>query len=45
MTLVLFYMDKMCLVLEHCRVTFCFSFDVLIQLNPIQVNIEGGGPS
>ena len=23
--------------------TFCFSFDVLTKLNPIQVNIEGGG--
>ena len=28
-----------------CSMTFCFSFDVLIKLNPIQVNIEGGGPS
>ena len=27
-----------------CSMTFCFSFDVLTKLNPIQVNIEGGGP-
>ena len=28
-----------------CSMTFCFSFDVLIKLNPIQVNIRGGGSS
>ena len=28
-----------------CSMTFYFSFDVLIKLNPIQGNIEGGGPS
>ena len=26
-----------------CSMTFCFSFEVLIKLNPIQVNIEGAG--
>ena len=25
--------------------TFCFSFEVLLQLNLIQVNMRGGGPS
>ena len=25
--------------------TFCFSFEVLSKLNPMQANIEGGGPS
>ena len=29
----------------NCSMTFCFSFDVLMKLNPIQVNITGGGPS
>ena len=28
-----------------CSMTFYFSFDVLIKLNPIQVNIRGGRPS
>ena len=28
-----------------CSMTFCFSFEVLVKLNPIQVNIKGGGPS
>ena len=28
-----------------CSMTFSFSFDVLIKLNPIQVNIRGGGSS
>ena len=28
-----------------CSMTFCFVFDVLMKLNPIQVNITGGGPS
>ena len=28
-----------------CSMTFCFSFEVLKTLNPIQVNIKGGGPS
>ena len=30
--------------ITFCSMTFCFSFDVLIKLNPIQVNIRGGGP-
>ena len=30
--------------ISRCSMTFCFSFDVLTKLNPIQVNIEGGGP-
>ena len=30
---------------SHCSMTFCFSFDFLIELNPILVNIRGGGPS
>ena len=30
--------------MENCSMTSCFSFDVLTKLNPIQVNIEGGGP-
>ena len=29
----------------YCSITFCFSFEVLKTLNPIQVNIKGGGPS
>ena len=28
-----------------CSMTLWFFFDVLIKLNPIQVNIKGGGPS
>ena len=32
-------------LLHYCSMTFCFSFDVLIKLNPIPVNIRGGGPS
>ena len=28
-----------------CSMTFCFSFEVLIKLNPIQMNIKGGGSS
>ena len=25
--------------------TFCFSFEVFVTLDPIQVNIKGGGPT
>ena len=25
-----------------CSMTFCFSFEVLMKLNPIQANIKGG---
>ena len=25
--------------------TFCFSFEVLVTLNPIHVDIKGGGPT
>ena len=28
-----------------CSMTFCFSFDVLMKLNPKQVNLTGGGPT
>ena len=36
---------KNCIFINSCSMTLCFSFDVLIKLNPIQVNIEGDGPS
>ena len=29
----------------HCSRFFCFSLEVLITLNQIQVNIKGDGPS
>ena len=32
-------------VILTCSMTFCFSSDVLIKLNPTQLNIRGGGPS
>ena len=28
-----------------CSMTFCFSFEVFITLNPIQVNMKRGGPT
>ena len=28
-----------------CSMTFCFSFEVFAALNPIQVDIKGGGPT
>ena len=47
-TLLIIHTDMICIrcpVSLFCSMTFCFSFDVLMKLNPIQVNITGGRPS
>ena len=32
-------------LLNICGMTFCFSFEVLVTLNPIHVDTKGGGPT
>ena len=40
--LLIFFSTKF--LTSFCSMTFCFSFEVIVTLNPIQLNIEGGGP-
>ena len=45
LSLFFFFFFLCCCSYNNCSMTFCFSFEVLVTLNPIHVDIKGGGPT